>query len=281
MNRIFTLILVFTFQFLSATPQISDYLIYNGKTIPIFSNPLESYLVLNGIKDIDRGCNSSSCWRGYIATWELENGKLYLVKIERCGIIQSAGVYTGLGCDQNKSSEILDFFIKTFKSQKTYADWFTGILIAPQGRIIEYTHMGYKSVYEQEQHFIIENGILNETETITNIIKPELYKQYNLALVQDTIFNAISKLNWKYLEEEFLCEDYYLIAINKKGKVSKVKYQPLLDSKWENFWYSFNSVCRRRIKKSIKDLRFKKYLKGKPIKMEIKFDLFSMYERQN
>lgn len=277
MNRIFIIILVFSIQFLSATPQVSDYLIYNGKTIPIFSNPLESYLELNGIKDIDRGCNSSSCWRGYIATWELENGKLYLVKIERCGILQSAGVYTGLGCDQNGSSEIFDFVKKTFKSQKTYADWFTGKLIAPQGRIIEYIHMGYESVFEKEQYFEISKGNLVKTKTVHNKIKPELYETYNRSLVRDTLNHYVAKLDWKHLEEEFSCEDFYSVKINKKGKVTKVWYDSYFDSKWEKFWYNVNdSGCRRRIKKSIKHLRFKKYLKGEPKGIEIEFELFSM-----
>lgn len=262
---------------LMGTPQIPDYLIYNGEKIPIFSNPIESYLELKEMKNIDRGCNSSACWRGYIAIWKLENGQLSFEKVEKCGILQSVGVYTGLECEQSVSSEIINYIEKEINLKEAHAKWFTGRLIAPKGRMIEYIHMGYESVFEEESHYIIEKGVLKKIETIKNMVKPELYDQYNQTLIRDTLLSNISKLNWKYLEEELLCEDFYLISINKKGRVSKVKYESLLDSKKEDFMYHLtNMKCLRHIRKSVKKLRFKKYLKGQPQKIEIKLELISM-----
>jgi len=136
-NLITALLFLIVINHLDATPQIPDYLIYNGKTIPIFSNPLESYLEQNNFQAIDRGCNSSSCNRGYIATWELKNDSLFLVEIKRCGIMASAGVYTGLECDETKLSEVLSFLEKKFQSRETFTNWYYGELISPKGPLNE------------------------------------------------------------------------------------------------------------------------------------------------
>lgn len=275
MKHFFTaLFFIVGFQQIIASPQMPDYLIYKGDTIPIFSNPLESYLEKNNLQNIDRGCNSSACNRGYIALWELTNNKLYLVEIKRCELIASAGVYTGLECEENKLSEILSYFQLRFKSQKIVADWYTGELISPQGRLIEYIHGGYLSKYEREEHFCIKDGTLTDSKIVNNKIKPELFDSFNYSLAVDTLFQNISKLDWKYLSDELICTDSYLITINKRGRVSKVKIEPLLNSKWEDFWYNFTMKdCRRSVFKSIRNLEISKYLKGKPKKMVVKISL--------
>lgn len=265
---------VIFFAELNASPQIPDYLIYNGKTVELFTNPLEQYLEMKGLKEIDRGCNSSACWRGYTAIWELKNGKLYLAEIKPCGIIAVAGVYTGLECGENESSKVLNYLNNEFKTKNIFADWYTGELLSPQGRLIHYVHMGYESSYEKEMRFEIENGTLIKTETIENEVKPELYELYNRSLVRDTLFHYIAKLDWKKLEDEYLCVDEYSIKVNKRGKVSKVWYNTYFDSKWEKFWYNFNDFgCRRRLRKSIKNLNFKNYLKGEPERIIVRLNL--------
>ncbi|WP_430965327.1 hypothetical protein [Spongiimicrobium sp. 2-473A-2-J] len=273
-RAIIILFLVVFFHDLRATPQIPDYLIYEGKMVELFTNPLEQYLELKGKTDIDRGCNSSACSRGYTAIWELKIGKLFLTEIKRCGIIATAGVYTGLECGENEVSEVLKYFENQFGNKVVFADWYTGKLISPQGRIINYVHMGYESTYAKERHFEIEKGVLLNTKILENEIKPEYFDLYNHNLVIDTLFHNIAKLDWKSLEEEFFCADTYSIKINKRGKVAKVWYETYFDSKWERFWYNVNDLgCRRKIKKSIKHLRFDKYLKGQKKIMTVQLNL--------
>lgn len=245
--------------------------------VELFTNPLEKYLEFKGQKEIDRGCNSSACWRGYTAIWELKNDKLFLVEIKPCGIIAVAGVFTGLECEEDQESEVLKYLKKEFKTKNIVADWYSGQLISPQGRLINYVHSGYKSQYEKEKHFEIINGALQSTNTINNEVKPELYDTYNKSLVRDTIFFKIAELDWKTLESEYSCIDEYSVKVNKKGKVSKVWYETYFDSKSEKFWYNVKDLgCRRRVRKSIKKLRFAKYLKGKPkeIIVRLNLDLF-------
>ena len=84
---------------------------------------------------------STACWRGYIGTWELKDGKLYLNEVR--GHI----FYTG---------------------EPIFADWVTGVLRIPSGELLHYVHMGYGSVYEFETHIKLENGLVIEERKIDN-----------------------------------------------------------------------------------------------------------------
>ena len=85
---------------------------------------------------------STACWRQYIGTWEVKDGMFYLVSID--------GRYRLSG-----NAPIL-------------ADWFTGTIRIPQGKMLHYVHMGYGSVFERELHVRIENGKVTKSKTIDN-----------------------------------------------------------------------------------------------------------------
>jgi hypothetical protein len=85
---------------------------------------------------------STACWRGYIGTWEIKDGKFYLVSLR--------GRYKLLG------------------EEPVLADWFTGVLVIPRGELLQYVHLGFESVYEQEMQVKIEKGVVIETRVIDN-----------------------------------------------------------------------------------------------------------------
>lgn len=85
---------------------------------------------------------STACWRQYIGTWELKDGKLYLVDIR--------GRY------------------KKISETPIFADWVTTVLRVTSGELLEYVHMGFASVYEFENHIKIENGIVLEERRVDN-----------------------------------------------------------------------------------------------------------------
>ena len=85
---------------------------------------------------------STACWRRYIGTWELKDGKFYLNDIK--------GIY------------------KLTTDQPIFADWVTAVLRIPDGELLQYVHMGFGSVYEFENHIKIENGIVVEERRIDN-----------------------------------------------------------------------------------------------------------------
>lgn len=156
-NLILTLLLFIGFSSnVSATAQMPDLLVYEGKTVSIFSNPLEAYFDKNHPRPNELfkfSCTAN--WRGYLATWQIKDGFLYLLKLAEGS------------CDE-KAAEIP--LAKLFPKQKApiKASWFSGVLIIPQGEQLEYVHMGYGSVYEKELHLRIKNGKLVDKITIDN-----------------------------------------------------------------------------------------------------------------
>ena len=83
---------------------------------------------------------STACWREYIGSWSIRRGRLYLTKLE--------GRYWLDGRDA------------------IFADWVTGELHIPQGKVLDYIHMGFDTVYEEEIIFSLEKGVVTKTEVI-------------------------------------------------------------------------------------------------------------------
>jgi hypothetical protein len=92
--------------------------------------------------EINRMVYSTACWRGYVGTWEMKDGKFYLVKI--------MGAY------------------KMLSSEPIFADWVTAVIRIPDGEMLNYVHMGFGSVYEFETHLKIENGLVVDERRIDN-----------------------------------------------------------------------------------------------------------------
>lgn len=100
--------------------------------------------ISEGIKDgsIFKFVHSTACWRQYVGTWKLEDGKLYLVEIQ--------GRY------------------KVLSPEPIFADWVTTVLRIPSGEMLHYVHMGFGSVYEFETHLKIEKGLVVDERKIDN-----------------------------------------------------------------------------------------------------------------
>jgi len=62
------------------TAQASETLIYKGEKLALCTNPLETYLSSTSPK-VEFYATSTALWRGYIGTWTIEGGRLYLVKL--------------------------------------------------------------------------------------------------------------------------------------------------------------------------------------------------------
>jgi len=132
------------------TAQVHEKIRYQGKRMGLASTPPfptdhpririateEEFRV--GVFDTMIG--STACWRGYIGSWSIRRGKLYLTKIE--GRFRLDG------------------------KEAIFADWFTGELHIPRGEMLDYVHAGFDSVYEQEIILKVEQGVVINTETVT------------------------------------------------------------------------------------------------------------------
>ncbi len=134
-----------------ATAQIPDILHYGGERMSIFSNPLAQYLQkLDTRPERFFEGGSTACWRGYQAEWEIADGTLYLVKIREC--------------HGDKTYDLKKLFGDRVKKGRVEADWYTGTLVAPRGKMTQYVHMGYESEYERYLYLRIEKGRLVSAE---------------------------------------------------------------------------------------------------------------------
>lgn len=105
------------------------------------------------------GTYSSSCWRRYIATWEIKESKLYLRAV------------TGR------------FNLET--DHPIFCDWYTGKLNVPSGELLHQDMMfRYYDVYEEELIIEILNGIV----VSRNCIKHDKADYYRFTCEQSDVF---------------------------------------------------------------------------------------------
>ena len=90
----------------------------------------------------NKGC--TACYRGYVATWEIENEKLYLIKVQ--------------DWEQQQECPLKDLFPES-KKKKVLAIWFSGTIRIPDN----YTSWsGYGPTYEKQITIHVDNGIVTE-----------------------------------------------------------------------------------------------------------------------
>ena len=73
------------------THQLHEKMIYEGKEVSMFSFPgfPEDHPRIIELTDKQIWAKgearqvSSACWRGYVGTWEIKDGRLYLLKLDR------------------------------------------------------------------------------------------------------------------------------------------------------------------------------------------------------
>ena len=173
MNKpILLLIIIFSFLFnekVFGTAQFPDILIDGKDTVAIFSNSFEQYL---SNKENRIFCGeklegtSTACYRGYLAIWMIRDNKLYLKKVLR-------------GCGEIHEKEFN--LKKEFGSNEVFANWFTGKIVSPRGRLLQYMHAGYSSIYEKEKKIYITDGIIDSIIT------------QNFLMYDDNLLNPIKR----------------------------------------------------------------------------------------
>ncbi len=140
------------------TAQISERLLFEGATHAMCTNPLRNYSALGG--ELPKfSAISSALWRGYVGTWEIINDRLYLVEIS--GELEDGPkanletVFPGYG-------------------ERVFAHWYSGTMRLPQGKQLEYVHMGYASTYERDLLLEFKKGVLiSRREKINGVAKDE------------------------------------------------------------------------------------------------------------
>jgi len=128
------------------TAQVRDILIYNKVELDMATEPLDGFLK-NAKLQHRLVPQNSACWRGYTSRWAIDNKKLFLIEWQ--GYILN---HLKVGIEYLFPDE-----------EFVFANWFTGEIRIEMGRLVNYVHGGYKSVYEGEMFLIFEKGeLVNE-----------------------------------------------------------------------------------------------------------------------
>jgi len=134
------------------TAQIAEKLHYEGQHLSMCSEPLRDYFALGGLKPGFQS-NCTALWRGYVGTWEILIGRLYLVELR--------GTLEG-GEEASVGMLFPDF------PDRAFAHWYSGTIRVPQGRMLKYVHMGYASTYERDLFLDFEKGVVTSTRVRKN-----------------------------------------------------------------------------------------------------------------
>ncbi len=128
------------------TAQIRDKIFYKGHQYSLATEPLRPYLEA---MDISYPSTSTGNYRGYVASWEVIEDKLYLIEL----------MIHGFTKEMDREEDLFP------GEDKKFAEWYTGKLRIPHGELLEYVHNGYGSLYEKELFLRFLNGkLIGESE---------------------------------------------------------------------------------------------------------------------
>ena len=129
---------------------------------------------------------SRALWRGYVATFEIQDNQLFVndISIEVDDTLN--------GSDKTKWISALN---QVFPGQKQIkVDWMTGLLVIPNGKLVNYVHMGYASTYKNYIILEIDKGNLVQEKRMS-------LKEYEK--FKDKQFKAFQKTDeYKKLKED-------------------------------------------------------------------------------
>ncbi len=212
------LLLFFSLFFLKifATSQEPDKIKINGTEYSLLNNPLEKFLNenkiideklydlrtdINGNRQMDTGN-----YRGYIATYEIKNSKLYLIDL----VIPDP--------NSNFEKEI-SVFSNLFPDQNSINLNYTGILEVPTGELIDSDNFAYSSLFETYKLITIINDKLAKIKDITKkeyqIFKINQFKKFRKTDEYKKRFNE----NMNSTREEIIPDDIWNNSSESQKKI--------------------------------------------------------------
>lgn len=147
------------------TAQIPEILFHRSMRLDLCAEPLREYLrKLPKKRRPEFASTSTACRRGYIGTWEIQDGCLCLVALQ-------GNLKTPKG--------FVDADLKTalpWVKGVLPAAWLTDRVRCPEGRLVAYVHAGYASRYERDRVFDFERGRLLSEWLVLNPPEPIIYQ---------------------------------------------------------------------------------------------------------
>jgi len=140
------------------TSQVPEILLLDGEKHGMCTEPLARYLRSVGTK-ANFCAPNTSCWRGYIGTWEVIDDRLCLTALEAT-------------LESGETASLATLFPDT--PPPVFAHWFSGVARLPPGEMLEYVHGGYESAYERDLLLKFEAGLLVSRQIKVNGIAEPL-----------------------------------------------------------------------------------------------------------
>lgn len=140
----------------TATIQGGDVLMFEGERYGLNNYPLESYPEYDSLKEkyFNIGCSMGNI-RGYVATWLVENNKLFLLKIVKCS-------------EPKAYANLEKIFGERCVDGRVEASWYSGVLYAPYGKCLLADVRLYLVIHEKELSFNVNSGKVDEVEYLDN-----------------------------------------------------------------------------------------------------------------
>lgn len=159
------------------TAQIAEKLKYEGQQLSMCGEPLGDYFALGGFNPGFQ-YNCSARWRGYVGSWDIWQNRLYLIGLE--------------GTLKDGRSATVEALFPGFPD-RVFAHWYSGTVRIPQGKLLQYMHGGYASVYERDLFLEVEKGVVTKTTVIENgkAERDDAPDGYNVGAM--TVFNRNDK----------------------------------------------------------------------------------------
>lgn len=151
------------------TAQVPEILLHRGRRLDLCAQPLFPWLRrLRGRRRRTFAPPSTACWRGYVGTWSIVEGRLCLVALE--GLLKVPG---------GDGFEVREVTLETafpWLDGPLQATWVDEDLRCPEGRLIDYAHHGYASRYERDRILRIAGGLLVDEFLRFNPPAPLVYR---------------------------------------------------------------------------------------------------------
>jgi len=143
-----------------ATAQTPDYLIIGKDTLSIQSNPLQEYFEGHPLPENLSTTVSSGNWRGYIAYFQFLDGKLVVENIYKEDYKENS--------KGNHDYFLTSIYKEVFGENKNFdCSFYSGLLICPSGKMLQYVHMGYSSVFENYTLIELKDGVNVKSKKLT------------------------------------------------------------------------------------------------------------------
>ena len=155
MRRILAAALMFMSSVVFATPQEAEVILVNDEPTPLLAEPLAPLLEQQNIAGnlhaaLGEWCTTAN-WRGYVGTWEIRDGALYLVK---------------LGSRCHKPSEVPVDAVIPGASSPQRAYWFSGNLTIPLVKRNIGWHLGEEFMLMRYELVTVVHGVVTDRTTI-------------------------------------------------------------------------------------------------------------------